>query len=155
MKMIAKSIEDFILRKYRSDKRVQLQSFNSATIITYINNMAIAEHRDQDFKNDGSFDQIKNSQIQDTATAVFCFGDPRHLDFTIHKVTQRKIEKICKSKSFHFKLRTNKSSSLLVHAGNLNVGVKGDYAKQGIVDASRKASNVPAHVFVMEIVPKI
>ena len=49
--------------------------------------MAIAEHRDQDFKNDGSFDQIKNSQIQDTATAV--------------------------------------------------------------------ASNVPAHVFVMEIVPKI
>jgi hypothetical protein len=35
------------------------------------------------------------------------------------------------------------------------VGVKGDYAKQGIVDASRKASNVPAHVFAMEIVPKI
>jgi hypothetical protein len=79
MKMIAKSIEDFILRKYRSDKRVQLQPFNSATIITYINNMAIAEHRDQDFKKDGSFDQINNSQIQDTATAVLCFGDPRHL----------------------------------------------------------------------------
>ena len=101
MKMIAKSIEDFISRKYRSDKRVQLQPFNSATIITYVNNMAIAEHRDQDFKKDGSFDQINNSQIQDTATAVLCFGDPRHLDFTIHKVTQRKIEKICKSKLFH------------------------------------------------------
>jgi hypothetical protein len=28
--------------------------------------MAIAEHRDQDFKKDGSFYQIKNSQIQDT-----------------------------------------------------------------------------------------
>jgi hypothetical protein len=49
----------------------------------------------------------------------------------------------------------NKSPRPLVHAGNLNVGVKGDYAKQGIVDASRKASNVPAHVFEMEIVPKI
>jgi len=49
----------------------------------------------------------------------------------------------------------NKSPRPLVHAGNLNVGIKGDYAKQGIVDASRKASNVPAHVFEMEIVPKI
>jgi hypothetical protein len=66
MKMIAKSIEDFIIRKYRSDKRVQIQPFNSATIITYVNKMAIAEHRDQDFKKDGSFYQIKNSQIQDT-----------------------------------------------------------------------------------------
>jgi hypothetical protein len=32
----------------------------------------------------------------------------------------------------------------LVHAGNLNVGVKGELAKQGIVAASRKASSVPA-----------
>ena len=62
--------------------------------------MAIAEHRDQDFKKDGSFDQINNSQIQDTVTAVLCFGDPRQLDFTIHKATQRKIENICNSKSF-------------------------------------------------------
>jgi hypothetical protein len=52
-------------------------------------------------------------------------------------------------------MRTNKSHRPLVNAGNLNVGVKGDYAKQGVVDASRKASNVPAHVFAMEIVPKI
>jgi len=49
---------------------------------------------------------------------------------------------------------TNKSYRPSVHAGNLNVGVKGDYAKQGVVDASRKASNVPAHVFAMEIVQK-
>jgi hypothetical protein len=35
------------------------------------------------------------------------------------------------------------------------VGVKGDYAKQGVVDASRKDSNVPAHVFAMGIAPKI
>jgi hypothetical protein len=101
MKMIAKSIEDFIIRKYRSDKRVQIQPFNSATIITYVNKMAISEHRDQDFKKDGSFDQSKNLQIKDTVTAILCFGDPRHLDFTIHKVTQRKNEKICKSKSFN------------------------------------------------------
>ena len=101
MKKIAKSIKDFIIRKYRSDKRVQIQPFNSATIITYVNEMAFAEHRDQDFKKDGSFDQINNSQIRDTATAVLCFGDPRQLDYTIHKVTQRKIEKICKSKSFY------------------------------------------------------
>jgi hypothetical protein len=100
MKKIAKSIKDFIIRKYRSDKRVQIQPFNSATIITYVNEMAFAEHRDQDFKKDGSFDQIKNLQIQDTVMAVLCFGDPRQLDFTIHKATQRKIEKICKNKTF-------------------------------------------------------
>ncbi len=52
-------------------------------------------------------------------------------------------------------MRTNKSHRPLVHAGILNVGVKGDYAKQGVVDASRKASNVQAHFFAMEIVPKI
>jgi len=52
-------------------------------------------------------------------------------------------------------MHTNKSHRPLVHAGNLNVCVKGDYAKQGIVDASRKASNVPTHVFAMEIVQKI
>ena len=52
-------------------------------------------------------------------------------------------------------MRTNNSHRPLVHVGNLNVCEKGDYAKQGIVDALRKASNVPAHVFEMEIVPKI
>jgi hypothetical protein len=61
--------------------------------------MAIAECRDQDFKKDGSFDQIKNSQIQDTITAILCIGDPQRLDFSIHKQTQRKIEKICNNKS--------------------------------------------------------
>jgi hypothetical protein len=51
-----------------------------------------------------------------------------------------------------FKMRTNKSPRPLVHTGNLNVGVKGEYAKQGIVDASRKVSNVPAHAFATKIV---
>jgi hypothetical protein len=51
-------------------------------------------------------------------------------------------------------MRTNKSPRPLVHAGNLNAGVKENYAKQDVVDASRKASNVPAHVFAMDIVPK-
>ena len=32
------------------------------------------------------------------------------------------------------------------------MGVKEENAKQGIVDASRKASNAPAHAFAMEIV---
>jgi hypothetical protein len=32
------------------------------------------------------------------------------------------------------------------------VGVKEENAKQGIVDASRKASNAPTHAFAMEIV---
>ena len=48
-------------------------------------------------------------------------------------------------------MHINKSPRPLVHAGNQNVDVKGDYAKQGVMDASRKASNVPAHVFAMEI----
>jgi hypothetical protein len=51
-----------------------------------------------------------------------------------------------------FKRRTNKSHKPLVHAGNLNVGVKGELAKQGIVAASREASSVPACALAMEIV---
>ena len=62
--------------------------------------MAINEHRDQDFKKDGSFDKIKNSQIEDTVTAILCIGDTRRLDFTLHKTTPGKMEKICKYKSF-------------------------------------------------------
>ncbi len=56
MKTIAKSIETFILNKYRSNKRVVFKPFNTAIVITYINEIAIAEHPDQDFKKDGSFD---------------------------------------------------------------------------------------------------
>ena len=100
LKIISKTIEDFIFMTYESDKRVQQQPFNSFTIITYIHNMAISEHRDQDFNKDGSFDKIKNSQIEDTVTAILCIGDPRRLDFTLHKTTPGKIEKICKYKSF-------------------------------------------------------
>jgi hypothetical protein len=37
-----------------------------------------------------------------------------------------------------FNRRTKKPYKPLVHAGNLNVGVKGELAKQGIVAASRK-----------------
>jgi hypothetical protein len=50
-----------------------------------------------------------------------------------------------------FKRRTNKSHKPLVHAGNLNVGVKGELAKQGVVAASRKASSVPARALATEI----
>jgi len=39
-------------------------------------------------------------------------------------------------------------------AGNLNEAVKGDYAKQDVVDASRKVSNAPALAFAMEIVQR-
>jgi hypothetical protein len=38
-----------------------------------------------------------------------------------------------------FKRCTNKSHKPLVHSGNLNVGVKGELAKQVIVAASGKA----------------
>jgi hypothetical protein len=62
--------------------------------------MAISEHRDQTFKKDGSFDQSQNSQIQDTITAILCFGDPRQLDFSLHRQTKRHIQKVCNSKSF-------------------------------------------------------
>ena len=47
------------------------------------------------------FIKLKIRKFKILSTAVLCFGDPRHLDFTIHKVTQRKNEKICKSKSFN------------------------------------------------------
>ena len=62
--------------------------------------MAISEHRDQTFKKDGSFDQSQNSQIQDTITAILCFGDPRQLDFSLHRQTKGHIQKVCNSKSF-------------------------------------------------------
>jgi hypothetical protein len=54
-----------------------------------------------------------------------------------------------------FKRRTNKSHKPLVHAGNLNVNVKGELAKQVVVAASRKASSVPARALAMAIVRQI
>jgi hypothetical protein len=48
--------------------------------------------------------------------------------------------------------RTNKSHKPLVHAGNLNVRVKGELANQGVVAASRKTLSVPAHALATEIV---
>ena len=110
--------------------------------------MAIAECRDQDFKKDGSFDQIKNSQIQDTITAILCIGDPQRLDFSIHKQTQRKIEKICNNKSVDlthgslFVLHPNDEKPLVRSFCNTNVpsyfkhtckGVAEDQMSLGIV----------------------
>jgi hypothetical protein len=51
-----------------------------------------------------------------------------------------------------FNRGTNKSHKPLVHAGNLNVRVKGELAKQGVVAASRKTSSVPAHALATEFV---
>ena len=50
-----------------------------------------------------------------------------------------------------FKRRTNKSYKPLVHAVNLNVGVKGELAKQGVVAALRKKSGVPAHALTTQL----
>ncbi len=54
-----------------------------------------------------------------------------------------------------FKRRTNKSHKPLDHAGNLNVSVKGELAKQGIVAASRKSSSIPARASATSIVQPI
>jgi hypothetical protein len=54
-----------------------------------------------------------------------------------------------------FNRRTNKSHKPLVHAGNLNVSVKGELAKHCIVAASRKTSSVPARTLATEIVGRI
>jgi hypothetical protein len=54
-----------------------------------------------------------------------------------------------------FKQRTNKSHKPLVLAGNLNVSVKGELAKQGVVAASRTTSSVPAHALATAIVRPI
>jgi hypothetical protein len=54
-----------------------------------------------------------------------------------------------------FNRRTNKSHKPLVHAGNLNVRVKGELAQQGVVAASRKTSSVPARTLATEIVWRI
>ncbi len=54
-----------------------------------------------------------------------------------------------------FNRRTKKPYKPLVHAGNLNVGVKGELAKQGVVAASRKTSSVPARALAMVIVRQI
>jgi hypothetical protein len=50
---------------------------------------------------------------------------------------------------------TKKPYKPLVHVGNLNVGVKGELAKQGVVAASRKISSVPAGALAMAIVWRI
>jgi hypothetical protein len=54
-----------------------------------------------------------------------------------------------------FKWRTNKSHKPLVHAGNLNVSVKEELAKQGVVAASRITSSVPVRALAMAIVRPI
>ena len=54
-----------------------------------------------------------------------------------------------------FNRRTKKPYKLLVHAGNLNVGVKGELAKQGVVAASRKTSSVSVHALAIAIVRQI
>jgi hypothetical protein len=54
-----------------------------------------------------------------------------------------------------FKRHTNKSHKPLVHAGNLNVSVKGELAKQGIVAASKITSSVPARALATAIVQPI
>jgi hypothetical protein len=54
-----------------------------------------------------------------------------------------------------FNRHTKKPYKPLVHAGNLNVGVKGELAKQGIVAASRKTSSVPARALAMAIARRI
>jgi hypothetical protein len=51
-----------------------------------------------------------------------------------------------------FKRRTSKSHKPLVYAGNLNVNVKGELAKQVVVAASREASSVPARALAAAIV---
>ncbi len=51
-----------------------------------------------------------------------------------------------------FNRHTKKPYKPLVHAGNLNVGVKGELAKQGVVAASRKTSSVPVHALATAIV---
>jgi hypothetical protein len=54
-----------------------------------------------------------------------------------------------------FNRRTKKPDKPLVHAGNLNVGVNGELAKQGIVAASKKTSSVPVRALAMAIVRRI
>ncbi len=54
-----------------------------------------------------------------------------------------------------FKRHTKKPYKPLVHAGNLNVVVKGELAKQGIVAASRKTSSVLARALATAIVWRI
>ncbi len=100
LKTIAKNIECFLIEQYNSDKTVVLKPFTTATIITYLNQMKLPEHKDQIYKNDGSFDQSQNSQLENTITAILCFGDTRWLDFSLHKRTHRTIQKVCYSQSF-------------------------------------------------------
>jgi hypothetical protein len=73
----------------------------------------------------------------------------------VKQYLQGQTTSITAHKNAQFKRRTNKSYKLLVHGGNLNVGVKGELAKQGVVAASRKTSSVPAHALATEIVCRI
>jgi hypothetical protein len=100
LKTLADNIESFLLEKYKSDKTVDLKPFTTATIITYLNEMKLPEHRDQIYKYDGSFDQSSNSQLENSITAILCFGDTRWLDFSLHKFNYRSIQKVGFSQSF-------------------------------------------------------
>jgi hypothetical protein len=59
LKTIAKNIECFLSKQYSSYKTVVLKPFSLATIITYVNKMAISDHLDQTFKKDGYLISLK------------------------------------------------------------------------------------------------
>ncbi len=50
-----------------------------------------------------------------------------------------------------FNRGSKKPYKLLVHAENLNLGVKGELTKQGVVAALRKKSGVPAHALTTQL----
>jgi hypothetical protein len=73
----------------------------------------------------------------------------------VKQYSQGPTTSITVHKNAQFKMRINKSHKPLVHAGNQNVGVKGERVKPGVVAASRKDSNVPARALATVIARRI
>ena len=85
MRKIGKVIGEFIYKKIKHDKTINLNSFNNSVLITYLPDVVFPEHLDVTYTKNGEYDAIKNSQAGKTVSAILVVGDTRRLDSHLYK----------------------------------------------------------------------
>ena len=75
------AVASVTVEKALSSIGISAPSFNTATSIVYDSDRSIMFHRDNIYTRDGKFQASANSQVENTVTAVLCFGDSRELIF--------------------------------------------------------------------------
>ena len=93
MRVIAKTIQDFLLSHYKCDKTVDVRPFNNCVFLTYLEGMKINEHCDICYTAKGQYHTSSNSQMEKTITAILVVGDTHQLRFHLYSQgnTMKKI----------------------------------------------------------------